>query len=183
MTLSERIKKMRKELDLTQQEFADKLGVKRGTVATYERGRSDPSDAAVVLICKTFNVNETWLRNGEGEMFNKTLDSVVDQLATEFGLDGFLQSVVSEYLKLDKRQRNTVQHFIFNIVSEIPPDLIPAPAEQAADRGAPPGYSSLEELEAEARAEAEEYYREILEEKKRAASGSASSGSDTSGTA
>ena len=47
------------------------MRVKRGTVATYERGNSQPSDAAVILICREFNVNETWLRTGEGEMFLK----------------------------------------------------------------------------------------------------------------
>lgn len=67
--MNERLKKLRKTLDLTQQEFADKISVKRNTVATYEMGRSEPSDAAVSLICREFNVNEEWLRTGNGEMF------------------------------------------------------------------------------------------------------------------
>lgn len=67
--MNERLKKLRKELDLTQQAFADKIGVKRNTVATYETGKSNPSDAAVSLICRTFNVNEQWLRTGIGDMF------------------------------------------------------------------------------------------------------------------
>lgn len=67
--MNERLKKLRKELDITQQEFADRLGVKRNTVATYEVGKSNPSDAAINNICKTFNVNEEWLRDGTGEMF------------------------------------------------------------------------------------------------------------------
>lgn len=67
--MNERLKKLRKALDLTQQEFADRLKVKRNTVATYEVGKSNPSDAAVSLICREFNVSENWLRTGEGEMF------------------------------------------------------------------------------------------------------------------
>lgn len=67
--MNERIKKLRKELKLTQQEFADALNIKRGAVANYEIGRNAPIDAVVSLICKTFNVNEEWLRFGEGEMF------------------------------------------------------------------------------------------------------------------
>lgn len=67
--MNERLKKIRKALDLTQQEFADRLKIKRNTVATYEAGKSNPSDAAVSLICREFNVNEDWLRTGEGEMF------------------------------------------------------------------------------------------------------------------
>lgn len=67
--MNERIKALRKELKLTQQEFADKLNIKRGAVANYEIGRNEPIDAVVSLICKTFNVDEGWLRSGEGNMF------------------------------------------------------------------------------------------------------------------
>lgn len=67
----DRIKALRKQLDLTQQEFADKIGVKRNTIATYESGRNQPIDAVIGLICREFNVNEEWLRNGNGEMFVK----------------------------------------------------------------------------------------------------------------
>lgn len=69
--LHERIKKIRKELDLTQQEFADKLAVKRNTVGQWEIGRNSLTDSAILSICREFNVDETWLRTGEGEMFKK----------------------------------------------------------------------------------------------------------------
>lgn len=67
--MEERLKELRKTLDLTQQEFADKIGVKRNTIAQYESGRNAPIDAVITLICRTYGVNETWLRTGEGEMF------------------------------------------------------------------------------------------------------------------
>lgn len=67
--MNERIKQLRKELGLTQQQFADKIGIKRTTIATYENGRNSPIDAVISLICREFNVNETWLRNGSGDMF------------------------------------------------------------------------------------------------------------------
>lgn len=67
--MNDRIKKLRKALDLTQQEFADRIGVKRNTVATYEIGRNEPIDAVIALICREFNVNEQWLREGKEPMF------------------------------------------------------------------------------------------------------------------
>ena len=67
--LNERIKEMRKALDLTQQEFADKLGVARNNIAGYETGKRNPSNAVISLICNKFNANEEWLRTGEGKMF------------------------------------------------------------------------------------------------------------------
>lgn len=70
--MKDRIKKIRKELDLTQQEFADRIGIKRGGVANYESGRNEPIDAVISLICREFNVNENWLRTGNGEMFRST---------------------------------------------------------------------------------------------------------------
>ena len=67
--MNDRIKKLRKELDLTQQEFADRLGTARNNIAGYETGKRSPSDAVISLICTKFNVNESWLRDGTGEMF------------------------------------------------------------------------------------------------------------------
>ena len=67
--MDERIKELRKALGLTQQKFADAMGVKQNTIAQYESGRNAPIDAVITLICRTYDVNETWLRTGQGEMF------------------------------------------------------------------------------------------------------------------
>lgn len=69
--MNERIKFLRKRLGMTQQEFADKLKIKRGAIANYEIGRNEPIDAVISLICNTFFVNEDWLRNGKGEIFKE----------------------------------------------------------------------------------------------------------------
>lgn len=66
--MKNRLKELRNVEGLTQQEFADKIGIKRNTFAQYENGRNEPIDAVVKLICDAFHVNETWLRTGEGEM-------------------------------------------------------------------------------------------------------------------
>lgn len=66
--MNERIKKIRTSANLTQQEFADRIGVSRGALANYEVNRNEPIDAVITLICKEFNINEHWLRTGEGEM-------------------------------------------------------------------------------------------------------------------
>lgn len=67
--MNPRIKKLRRELDMTQEKFGAEIGVKGNTVAQWESGRNDPPDSAIVSICREFNVNEHWLRTGEGEMF------------------------------------------------------------------------------------------------------------------
>ena len=81
-SINERIKELRHTLKLTQQEFADKIGIKRGAIANYEIGRNTPINSVVSLICREFNVNENWLRNGSGNMFlpkdNSNSDMCID---------------------------------------------------------------------------------------------------------
>ena len=69
MSVASRTSELRKAFGLTQQAFADRLGITRGAVANWDLDRSDPSDAVISLICREFNVREAWLRDGTGEMF------------------------------------------------------------------------------------------------------------------
>ncbi len=162
-TLNERIKKVRKSLDLTQQEFADKLSIKRNTVATYETGKSNPSDAAVILICKTFSVSERWLRTGEGEMFvertrDDELAAFMDELLAEESAD-FRRRLVTALSRLKPEQWEALEAVALELMKD-----------PAAPAFAPAHTPTIEE---EARAEAEQQaqliYQQILSEKRAAA--------------
>lgn len=67
--IKERIKEIRTSQNLTQEKFASRLRTSRANIAGYEAGTRTPSEAALINICREFNVNEDWLRNGTGEMF------------------------------------------------------------------------------------------------------------------
>lgn len=69
MDIGQRIKQVRKESGLTQAKFADRLNLKKSTVGNYEVGLLIPSDRTIADICRVFDINETWLRTGEGEMY------------------------------------------------------------------------------------------------------------------
>lgn len=71
MSIGNRIKTVRTTSGLTQQAFADRLGLKQNTVATYEMGKTSPSPRTLADICRVFDVNPDWLETGEGEMFVK----------------------------------------------------------------------------------------------------------------
>lgn len=71
-TIAERIKEIRKSENLTQQKFADRLGIKQNTVAQYEMGRNIPIDAIITAICREFSINESWLRYGTETMKSET---------------------------------------------------------------------------------------------------------------
>lgn len=73
--MNERIKSLRKELGLTQKGFAEKIKVAPNSIARYELGDRNPSDAIINSICREFNVNEEWLRTGQGEKFNLDTDT------------------------------------------------------------------------------------------------------------
>lgn len=68
--MEERLKKIRKQhkSGKTQDSFADFLGISKSNLASYESGRRVPSEAVIQLICQKCNINEKWLRTGEGEM-------------------------------------------------------------------------------------------------------------------
>lgn len=104
--MKERIKALRKALNLTQAEFAERTGIKQNTVATYEMGRNPPTDTVITLIVREFGVNETWLRTGVGEMFERR--SADEQIAEFAGCllegraeDAFKRKLVSALSRLD----------------------------------------------------------------------------------
>ena len=117
--MNERLKKLRKELDMTQQEFADKLGTARNNIAGYETGKRNPSNAVISLICREFNINEKWLRTGEGEMFielsrSDEIAQFVRQLMTEED-DSFKKRLVSGLAALDDNGWKVLENFLDSI--------------------------------------------------------------------
>lgn len=117
--MNERIKKLRKALDLTQQKFADQLGVKRNTVAQWELGINALTDQTVTSICREFNVNEDWLRNGTGDMFIEMSPSdEIAQFAGELMAesdDSFKKRLISGLAMLDDTGWKVLEDFLDSI--------------------------------------------------------------------
>ena len=74
-SICSRLREIRKANGYTQKQFADALGLKQSTIATYESGRQTPSDRTISDICHKFNVDLVWLRTGVGEMFKSITGS------------------------------------------------------------------------------------------------------------
>ena len=98
--MNERIRKLRRTLDLTQAVFAEKIGMKQNSIALVEGGKRNISDYAIRVICREFNVNEEWLRTGNGEMFNPTPDSELDALAKKYGLSRNARIMIEKFINL-----------------------------------------------------------------------------------
>ena len=118
--MEERLKELRKSLNLTQQEFADKIGVKRNTIAQYESGRNAPIDAVITLICRTYGVSETWLRTGEGEMFvPRDRSDAIAQEVSRFMADhpdSFRERLISLLIRLDEKQWEVLEQYARQLV-------------------------------------------------------------------
>lgn len=118
--MDNRVKALRKELGMTQQEFATKLSVKRGAIANYEVGRNAPTDSVVSLMCRVFNVNETWLRTGEGEMFNPPDSDEKEIWAKQFpNLTKESLILVEKFSKLTEAQQGVVMDFIKDVAKKL----------------------------------------------------------------
>lgn len=69
--MNERIKTIRKQANLSQEDFGNRISISKAAVSRLESATNNPSEQTIQLICREFNVNEEWLRTGNGEMFNK----------------------------------------------------------------------------------------------------------------
>ena len=83
VTQGERIREVRKSLDLTLEKFGERLGVKKNAISALENGRNSLTDQMTKAICREFHVDYIWLTSGEGEMFVESDDdfySRIDQV-------------------------------------------------------------------------------------------------------
>lgn len=147
--MNERLKDLRKRLGLTQQEFAERLGIKRNAVTNYEVGRNAPADMVVSLICREFNVSEAWLRTGEGEPFikksrNAEIYEYVDRIQ---GVnDAFKSRFASALATLEEEDWNIILSIINDIKNRSMTEKVQA---QKAPSSAPSAVSDLSPEEKE----------------------------------
>ena len=127
--MNSRIKAIRKEIKkngkpISQEEFGYRLGVSRDVIANLERTTNPvaPTEQMLKLICREFNVNETWLRTGDGDMFNAL--SMDEQLAFYLGTilseqgDTFKKRLIAALSALDESEWSAVEAFARKLVEQ-----------------------------------------------------------------
>ena len=139
--MKDRIRKLRKILDLTQQEFAKKIGMSANVLTNYETGRRNPSKSVINNICKTFHVSEEWLREGTGEMFvdvsrdDQIMEFVQQTLATR--PDSFQRRFAAMLSTLSDSDWEVLERMAHTIIEDrvaTRPDQEP---DAASDEGTP----------------------------------------------
>lgn len=118
--MNERIKEIRKDLGLNQQEFGERIGLKPTTITCYEKGSRKPNDAILKNICREFHVSKEWLLTGKGEkyirhsaMFAELLSEIDDSD------DKFIKAFIETYMELDKDSRDVLEYTVMKLSSKI----------------------------------------------------------------
>lgn len=118
-TLYERIKKVRKSNNLTQQKFGERLGLKQNTIATYEMGKTEPSDRTISDICREFSISEEWLRYGTGKMpSNVSRDNEIASLMRSSlrGSEEFKEAVIQAIKSRSESELEVLEKMLWDIV-------------------------------------------------------------------
>ena len=117
--MNNQIKLLRKELGLTMQEFGKNLGVSKSAISNIENGYNSLTEQMISSICNAYNVNEDWLRNGTGEMFVESSDSLIEKIVSEFPLDKLSQTILRTYIELEPKEREVFNHVMKIIANNI----------------------------------------------------------------
>ena len=114
--LNDRIAEVRKENNLTQEKFANRIGLTRNFVWMIEKGERIPSDRTIADICREFDVNEKWLRTGEGEPFKQLArKEAIAKFAGELMKDeedSFRIKLVELLAELDESEWDMLERFV-----------------------------------------------------------------------
>ena len=119
MTQGERVKKVRKSKEMTMEKFGERLGVTRTAISNIEKGYRGLTEQMLKAICREFNVNETWLRTGDGDMPQKLseeeeiADLVSDVLENGKNNEfyGIILEIIRTYNELSPGSQEVIKNF------------------------------------------------------------------------
>ena len=118
--VNERLKELRLALNLSQEELGKMLGITRSGVSDIESGRRKVTEQHIIMLkIGRPDVNETWLRTGEGEMFKETPSSELDALADRYGLGNPARALVERFVTLKPEEQEVIIRFVRNAAADI----------------------------------------------------------------
>lgn len=115
-----RIIKIRKDNNLSQEKFADKLNLSRNFINQVEAGKKNLSDRSISDICREFSVSEEWLRHGTGDMYVPVEDKLEKYLGMiSKGDDDFIKDIVEVYMELDQTSKEALKQIGLKMAEKI----------------------------------------------------------------
>lgn len=128
VVLNERLKLLRKELHITLDQFGERVGVTKSAISNIENGNRSLTEQMIKSICREFDVDEEWLRNGTGSMFiERTRD---EEIAKFIGTiqsvddDSFMKKFISMLAKLDESEWKLLEKMALRLTKENEEDQV-----------------------------------------------------------
>lgn len=120
--MNERIKQIREYLEMSRSEFGKKLGVSGDVVNNLERGRVEIKEDRIKLICSVFDVDESWLRTGNGEMYQPSTKNqeISDFLNNIMELDDkkFKKRFIESFARLEEKDWEHLEEIVTKLFVE-----------------------------------------------------------------
>lgn len=109
--IKDRIREVRKQLSLSQKVFGENIHLVQNSIANIESGRRNPSTRTILDICRYYNVNEIWLRTGEGDMFIDEMDNELNQLFDKLEADELDRQLFMTYFEMSPEHRQIIKNW------------------------------------------------------------------------
>ena len=120
--MKDRIKALRERLEKSQDEFGKDIGLTRNYISLIENGQRNLSDQSIKVLCSLYNVNEEWLRTGNGEMFvPKTKDEQISKMLADVLKcedSDFKKRLIVALSKMDDAGWDSLEKFIDSIANQ-----------------------------------------------------------------
>lgn len=117
--MKERIRLIRKNANLTQEEFANKINLTKNYISLVENGSRTMADRTIADICRTFRVNYDWLVDGIGEMYQDDdgdAQAIIDSVLQ--GENEFARKTLLAFAKMSEEQWELIRDLVKQLESE-----------------------------------------------------------------
>ena len=119
MTISERLKTIRKDKGLTLKQFGKMIGITDASVSQMETGKSGLSNQTIHSICREFGVSEEWLRTGKGEMYIHATSNEVDMIAEKYDLSPEVRILIERFIVLRPEIQKGIMDYVLDVANVI----------------------------------------------------------------
>lgn len=117
--MNSRVKNLRKNiLKMSMEAFGDKIGLSKAAISSFEAGKNGMSDMAVLAICREYDVNEEWLRDGTGEIFREPDEFSLDEVLSNAEISKAEARIIKAYFQLPKETREKILEWLRNAVRD-----------------------------------------------------------------
>ena len=107
-----RITKLRKILNLSMEKFGNQVGITKSSINAIEKGRNNPSERTIMLICKAYNVSPLWLKEGVGDIFLDFPENELDRIVQDYALDENDKLLIETFLESSESDRQAIKNFL-----------------------------------------------------------------------